>query len=112
MSMVQTRSNSGPVEDPVSSQALKGDNKSAEGSSRKTIPKTSQKPARGDAPLVSKGMQLLGGQEAPKNPGAIGTGDLIEINAPPGNKKSGRKDEIAAEIELLKKEAKEGSGKK
>ena len=87
---------------------MRGDNGSAEGSSRGTIPEALQKPAKGDVPPVNKGMQLPGGQEAPKNPIAIGAKDPIKVNTPLGNEKSGRKDEneIAAEIERLKKEQK------
>ena len=36
----------------------------------------------------------------------MGAGDPIEIDTPLGNKKSGRKDEVAAGIERLKKEQK------
>ena len=57
---------------------------------------------------VGEGVQFLGGQEAPENPGTMGAGDPMEINVPLGNEKSGKEDknEIAAEIERLKKEQK------
>ena len=104
--MVQTKSNSSSVEDPVSGQALGGDNKNAEGSSRGTISEALQGPAGSDAPPVSKGMQFSGSQEALKNPDAMDARDSMEVDAPPGNKKSGKEDEIAAKIEQLKKEQK------
>ena len=103
---MQTRSNSGLVEDPASGQVLRGDNRSAEGSFCRTIPKALQGPAGSDVPPVGKGVQLLDGQKAPKNSGAMGVEDLIEVDAPPDNEKSGEKDEIAIEIERLKKEQK------
>ena len=90
--------NSGPVKDLASSQALGSDNGSAEGSSYKTILEAPQRPAGGDAPLVGKSVWPSGSQKVPKNPGAIGAGDPIKINALPGNEESSREDEIAAEI--------------
>ena len=51
-------------------------------------------------------MQLLDGQKASENPSAMGARDPIEVDAPPGNEKSSGKDEIAAEIEQLKKKQK------
>ena len=106
--MVQTRSNSGLVEDPASNQALGDDNGSAKSSSRKTIPEAPQRPARDNVLPVGKDVRLLDGQEAFKNPGAMGIGDSMEVDALPGNEESGREDEneIAAEIKQLKKEQK------
>ena len=105
---MQTRLNSSPVKDHALGQASRGDNETAESSSRKTVPETPQEPARGDALLVSESVQLPGGQEAPKNPNAIGIEDPMEVDAPPGNEESGGEyeNEIAAEIERLKKEQK------
>ena len=53
-------------------------------------------------------MRLPSGQKTPKNPGTMGVGDPIEVDAPPGNEESSEEDEnkIAAEIEQLKKEQK------
>ena len=53
-------------------------------------------------------MRLPSGQEVLKNPGALGARDSIEIDAPPDNKRSSGEDEneIAVEIEWLKKEQK------
>ena len=51
-------------------------------------------------------MWFPGGQDAPENLGAIGAGDLIEIDAPLDNEESSGEDEIAAKIERLKKEQK------
>ena len=51
-------------------------------------------------------MQLTDGQKAFENPGAMGAGNAIEVNAPPDNEESGRENEIAAKIERLKKEQK------
>ena len=104
--MMQMRLNSGPIKVPASGQALGGDNKSAEGSFHSTILKALQKPAGGDALPVGKGVRLLGGQKASKNPSAMGARDSIEVDAPPSNEKSSGKDEIAAKIERLKKEQK------
>ena len=104
--MVQTRSNSGSVENQALSQALGGDNGTAESSSHGTVPEAPQEPARGDTLSVGKGVQLPDGQQASKNPGAIGVRDPMEVDAPPGNEKFGREDEIATEIERLKKEQK------
>ena len=106
--MMQTRSNNGPVEDPTLGQASGGDNGSTKSSSCGTIPDTWQRFAEGDAPPVGKGVQLLGGQEAFKNPSAIDAEDPIEVDTPSGNEKSGGEDEneIATEIERLKKEQK------
>ena len=109
--MVQTRSNSSPVEDLASGQASGGDNGSAEDSSRGTIPEAPQGPAGGDASPEGEGVQLPGGQEAPKNPGAMGVGDSIEVDAPPDNEGSGREEEIATEIERLKREQKKAQMK-
>ena len=103
---MQTRSNSGPVEDQALGQASGGDNGTAESSSRGTVPEAPREPAGGDAPPVGEGVRLPGGQKAPKNPGAMDAGDLIEVDAPLGNEESSGKDEIAAEIEWLKKEQK------
>ena len=103
---MQTRSNSGPVEDQALGQASGGDNGTAESSSRGTVLEAPQEPAGGDAPPVGKGVQLPGGQKAPENPGAMGAGDPMEVDAPPGGEESGGEDEIAAEIERLKKEQK------
>ena len=106
--MVQTRSNSGPVEDQALGQASGGDNRTAESSSCGTVPEVPQELARGDAPSVDVSVQLPSGQEALENPGAMGAGDPIKVDAPPGNEESGREDEdeIAAKIERLKKEQK------
>ena len=103
---MQIRLNSDPIEDPVSDQVLRDDNKSAKGSSCRTILEAPQGSARDDTLPIGEGVQLLGGQEAPKNPGAMGAGDLMEVNALPDNEKSSREDEIATEIEQLKKEQK------
>ena len=108
---MQTRSNSGPIEDPASGQASEGDNRSAEGSSRGTIPETPQKPAGGDAPPVGEDVQLPDGQKTSKNPGAMGARDPIEVDAPLSNEESGGEDEIAAEIEQLEKEQKKAQMK-
>ena len=51
-------------------------------------------------------MRLPGDQKAPENPGAMGAENSMEVDALPGNEESGREDEIAAEIERLKKEQK------
>ena len=59
--MVQTRSNSGSIENLASGQDLRGDNKSTENSSRGTILEALQKPAGGNAPPVGRGMQLPSG---------------------------------------------------
>ena len=104
--MVQTRSNSSPVEDQALGQASGGDNGTAESSSRGTVPEAPREPAGGDAPPVGEGVRLPGGQEAPENPGAMGAGDPMEVDAPPGGEESGGEDEIAAEIERLKKKQK------
>ena len=100
--MVQTRLNSGLIEDLV----LEGDNGSAENSSCGTILKALQKPAGGNVLPVGKGVQLPSGQQAFENPGAMGAKNPMEVDTLSGNKKSARKDEIAAEIERLKKEQK------
>ena len=104
--MVQTRLNSGLIEDPALGQVLKGDNGSAEGSSRRTISKVLQRPTGGNALPVSEGMQLPDCQEALKNSSAMSTKGPIKVDASLGNKESGGEDEIAAEIEWLKKEQK------
>ena len=104
--MVQTKSNSGPIEDPALGQASKSDNKSAEGSSYGTILEASQGPAVGNTPSVGESVRLPGGQETLKNPGAMSARDSMEIDAPPDNKKSGGENEITAKIERLKKEQK------
>ena len=96
---MQTRSNNGPVEDSALGQVLGGDNESAENSFRRTIPKAPQGPARDNFPPVDKGVQLLGGQKTPKNPGAMGTGNPIEVDIPPDNKGSSKEEKIVAEIE-------------
>ena len=100
---MQTRSNNGLVEDLASGQALEGKNRNAESSSCKTIPKALQKPAGNDVLPEGKGVWLLSNQKAFENPGSIGTRDPIKVNTLPDNKKSGKKDEIVAEIEQLKK---------
>ena len=89
-------------------QALEGDNGIAKSSFRKMVPEALQKSARDDALPVDKSVQLPSGQKTPKNPSAIGARDPIEVDAPPGNEKSGGEDEneIAAEIEWLKKKQK------
>ena len=94
------------MEDSASSQALEGDIGSAGNSSSRIIPEAPQEPTKDDAPSVGKDVQLSGSQECPKNPGTMSAGDLMEVDAPPGNKESDGKDEIAAEIEQLKKEQK------
>ena len=106
--MVQTRSKSGPVENPASSQALRGNNGSVEDSSCGTISEAPQRLTRGDALPISDGVWLPGDQKALKNPGAMGIRDPMKVDALPDNEKSGRKNEneIAAEIERLKKEQK------
>ena len=81
-------------------------NRTAENSSHGTVPKAPQEPVRDDTPLVGKGVQLLGGQEAPENLGTMGAGDSMEVDVPSGGEESGGEDEIAAEIERLKKEQK------
>ena len=110
---MQTRSNSHPIKDPASGQALGDDNGSAKSSSRETISEAPQGPARGDAPLVGEGVRLPSDQEASENPGAMGARNPMEVDTLPGNEESGRENEneIAAEIERLKKGAKEGSNK-
>ena len=95
-----------PIEDPTLGQALEGDNKSAEDNSCKTILEAPHRLTRGDIPPVEENMWFLGSQKVPKNFGAIGAKDTMEVNASLGNKKSGGEDEIAAEIEQLKKEQK------
>ena len=84
--MVQTRSNSGSVEDQASGQALGGDNGTVESNSRGTVPEASREPAGNDALPVGKGVRLSGGQKAPENPGAMGAGDPMKVDAPPGGK--------------------------
>ena len=51
-------------------------------------------------------MQLPGDQKASENSGTIDTRDSMEIDALPGNEKSGKEEKIAAEIEQLEKEQK------
>ena len=85
---------------------MRGDNKNAESNSCGTILEALQGLAKGDAPLIGKSVQLLDSQKALKNLNAMGAGDLMKINAPPDNEESDRKNEIAAEIERLKKEQK------
>ena len=87
-------------------QTLGGDNRGAEGSSCETILEALQGPIRDNIPLISKDVQFPDGQKALKNSGAMGVGDSIEVDAPPDNKKSSREDEIATEIERLKKKQK------
>ena len=58
--MMQTRSNSGPVEDLAMDQALRGDNKNAKSTFSRIILEAPQKLARSDALPESKNMQLLG----------------------------------------------------
>ena len=101
---MQTRLNSGFVEDPALGQALRGDNRSVESSFCEMVPEAQQKPAGGDALLVGKSVRLLGGQGASKNPGAIGARDSIEVDALSDNEKSGGEDKIATEIKRLKKD--------
>ena len=65
-----------------------------------------QGPAGSDAPPVGKSVHLPGGQEALNNSSTMGAGNLTEVDALLGNKKSGGKDKIAAEIKQLKKKQK------
>ena len=51
-------------------------------------------------------MQLPSGQKISENPDAMDTEDLMEVDTLPSNEESGGEDEIAAEIERLKKQKK------
>ena len=109
---MQTRSNSGFVEDPASGQALGGDNGSAKDSSHGTISETLQRLAKDDAPPVGKGVRFSNGQEAFENPSAMGAENPMKVDALSDNEESGKKNEIAAEIRQLKKEQKAQMGSK
>ena len=101
--MMQTKSNKGPIENPVLSQALGGDNGSAVSSSCKTIPKVLQESARGNALPVGESVQLSNSQKAFKNPGIMGAENLMEVDALLHNERFDGEDEIAIEIKQLKK---------
>ena len=78
---------------------MRGDNKSAESSSRKIILKVLQRLAGGDVPPESKNVQLSSGQKNLKNSDAMGTKNLMKVDTPLNNKNSSREEQIAAEIE-------------
>ena len=95
---MQIKSNSSHIEDSGSSQALESNNKSAEGSSRKTILKALQGSARSDALSKGKNAWLSSSQKATKNLGTISSKDPIEVSASSSNEKFGREYEITAKI--------------